>query len=570
MTRLKDEFNPNNSGGSSEGGGDVVVRKPRPTGSARRREQKLTADGKGSSAASLLLGSNEFDQYQRRARMQVEDDEALARVIALEEDEKIAKKMQKDYEDGFQSRPGTSLRNMPAKSETALNLSSSKTQIYRNSKESGLEEASKSHSNLAALVNDEQSLNRTGGFNDLRPGDVDPRAKELRESQQQLARAGSMTQNPTQMQMQMPTPMQVQKNPNESSSQASPSNLRASSTVDHSATSSPSHGVDGSLASDEELDDDDEEEEEDDDPASNSNASLQLQIQELFTYISTFQPETVELVSELKCFIPEYIPAIGDIDPMIKIPPPSMLSAKEGESAVQETPMLGLTMLDEPSAKQSDSAVLDLQLRAASKASTTTTTQQVRSIQLSFSQTPSAAAGQKALAQWVQNVNDLHLHKPPDRVEYSKRMPDIDNLMAEWPGDADDLVSKLQLPSADIDLPLQEYVRLLCIILDIPVYHNRGSSGGPGGVQPQIKGVKAQSSRGAGDKASDPLSSSQTSAKKSHAHVEALHVLFTLFSEFKNSQHFGKVMPYQTFGGAGGFELHGNPAATPDDFLKLW
>lgn len=47
--------------------------------------------------------------------------------------------------------------------------------------------------------------------------------------------------------------------------------------------------------------------------------STQQQIQELYSYISTYQPETVELFPELKCFVPDYIPAIGDIDPMIKV-----------------------------------------------------------------------------------------------------------------------------------------------------------------------------------------------------------------------------------------------------------
>lgn len=67
--------------------------------------------------------------------------------------------------------------------------------------------------------------------------------------------------------------------------------------------------------------------------------------------------------------------------------------------------------------------------------------QQVRSIQLTFSHAPGADVGQKAMAQWVQNVHDLHTHKPPDRVEYSRRMPDIEKLMEEWPQEIDDALS---------------------------------------------------------------------------------------------------------------------------------
>lgn len=64
----------------------------------------------------------------------------------------------------------------------------------------------------------------------------------------------------------------------------------------------------------------------------------------------------MELDHKLKPFIPDYIPAVGDIDAFIKIPRP------DGKAD-----SLGLSVLDEPSAKQSDPTVLDLQLRALSK-----------------------------------------------------------------------------------------------------------------------------------------------------------------------------------------------------------
>ena len=60
--------------------------------------------------------------------------------------------------------------------------------------------------------------------------------------------------------------------------------------------------------------------------------------------------------SDLKPFIPEYVPAIGDIDAFLKVPRPD---GKEDS--------LGLTVLDEPSAKQSDPHVLNLQMRYTSK-----------------------------------------------------------------------------------------------------------------------------------------------------------------------------------------------------------
>ncbi len=72
-------------------------------------------------------------------------------------------------------------------------------------------------------------------------------------------------------------------------------------------------------------------------------------------------------------------------------------------------------------------------------------------------------------------------------------MPDIDTLMQEWPPEFEELLKQVDLPTADMEIPLEQYVDIVCTILDIPVHKSR---------------------------------------------IQALHVLFTLYSEFKNSQHF--------------------------------
>ena len=62
------------------------------------------------------------------------------------------------------------------------------------------------------------------------------------------------------------------------------------------------------------------------------------------------------LETKLKPFIPEYVPAIGDIDAFLKVPRPD---GKEDS--------LGLIVLDEPSSSQSDPNILNLQMRYTSK-----------------------------------------------------------------------------------------------------------------------------------------------------------------------------------------------------------
>lgn len=67
------------------------------------------------------------------------------------------------------------------------------------------------------------------------------------------------------------------------------------------------------------------------------------EIKDLFTFISGYKPQDIEIETKLKPFIPEYIPAVGDIDPFLKVPPPD-----------SKPDYLGLKTLDEPGPKQSD------------------------------------------------------------------------------------------------------------------------------------------------------------------------------------------------------------------------
>lgn len=43
------------------------------------------------------------------------------------------------------------------------------------------------------------------------------------------------------------------------------------------------------------------------------------ELNELFLYIDQFKPLDINLDTELKPFIPDYIPAVGDIDAFIKV-----------------------------------------------------------------------------------------------------------------------------------------------------------------------------------------------------------------------------------------------------------
>lgn len=41
-------------------------------------------------------------------------------------------------------------------------------------------------------------------------------------------------------------------------------------------------------------------------------------------------------------------------------------------------------------------------------------------------------------------------------------MPDIDSLMQEWPGEVEDLLKEINLPTAALQLDLPSYVDIIC------------------------------------------------------------------------------------------------------------
>merc|ERR1719181_576045 len=225
------------------------------------------------------------------------------------------------------------------------------------------------------------------------------------------------------------------------------------------------------------------------DPAEFANLQVSAEIKELFQYITRYKPHNIELETKMRPFIPDYIPAVGDIDPFIKVPRP------DGKAD-----NLGLVALDEPASIQSDPTVLTLQLRAVSKSSGAQP-MLVRSIE-------HAEKDSKAITGWIASIANLHRHKPAPSVRYSKPMPDIEALMQIWPAPIEELLENAALPDADINLDLASYVRVVCSMLDIPVH---GSL------------------------------------------TESLHVLFTLYSDFKANVHFQQQLAgEQQDGGYGG------------------
>ncbi|XP_041969496.1 intraflagellar transport protein 46 homolog isoform X8 [Aricia agestis] len=213
------------------------------------------------------------------------------------------------------------------------------------------------------------------------------------------------------------------------------------------------------------------------------------ELDNLFQYIMKYTPQKIDIEFRLQPFVPDYVPAVGDADALIKVTTPAAgLRAPLPDNVLEFIDNLGLTVLDEPSSEQSDSALLHLQLRAISKTSSAKSTVVTRKIE-------NAEKNPKAIERWIKDVSELHMSKPAPTVTYTNKMPDIDSLMEEWPETMEDTLNEVGFPPANIDCTLSQYVDLVCGIFDIPVHGNTLND-----------------------------------------RIQALHLLFSLYSAVKNSQ----------------------------------
>uniref|UniRef100_A0A8D0EFQ5 Intraflagellar transport protein 46 homolog n=1 Tax=Strix occidentalis caurina TaxID=311401 RepID=A0A8D0EFQ5_STROC len=248
------------------------------------------------------------------------------------------------------------------------------------------------------------------------------------------------------------------------------------------------------------------------------------EIKELFEYIKRYTPKTVDIEHKLQPFIPDFIPAVGDIDAFLKVPRPD-----------GKPDNLGLLVLDEPSTKQSDPTVLSLWLTENSKQHNITQQIKVKSLE-------NAEKNPKAIDNWIESISELHRCKPPATVHYSRPMPDIEALMQEWSPEFEELLGKAGLPTAEMSCDLPEYIDMVC--------GKRGSAAGTGlatlgtGSAPSSEAPSPRApavSMGRGQLRQTlsvaPLSlAAILDIPVYKSRIQPLHVLFSLYSEFKNSQ----------------------------------
>jgi intraflagellar transport protein 46 len=128
---------------------------------------------------------------------------------------------------------------------------------------------------------------------------------------------------------------------------------------------------------------------------------------------------------------------------------------------------LGLVILDEPSIAQSNPQVLRMELRERHEITAPGTESDGYT---GFIEDP--RKDRKGLDSWLESLENIHRRRPPPAIIYSHKMPEVEDLMDLWPPQMEEAIASLPLPTTDIDLGFDDYSRVICALLEIPVKGN--------------------------------------------------------------------------------------------------
>lgn len=84
-----------------------------------------------------------------------------------------------------------------------------------------------------------------------------------------------------------------------------------------------------------------------------------------------------------------------------------------------------------------------------------------------------AAQRPQEVDQWIASVEKVQRTKPLAEVNYKQAMPPLSQLMELWPEEFEDFLAARgsTLPAlSELDVNLKELVKIVCAVLDIPVY----------------------------------------------------------------------------------------------------
>jgi intraflagellar transport protein 46 len=182
----------------------------------------------------------------------------------------------------------------------------------------------------------------------------------------------------------------------------------------------------------------------------------------------------------MKPFIPNFIPSIGEVDAFLKINRP--------DNQLEEQ---GLSVLDEPTINGVDPVIFSLDLSYTGKNKSINPNLIIKTVD-------NAEKKPKEIQSWIDSIGELHQKKMSSSVSYSKNMPDVESLMQVWPERIENLFKEFGFPDCSINMPTDAYAKIICNMLDVPLHK----------------------------------------LHEERSLIEALHLVFSVYDEFKENQHF--------------------------------
>eukprot|EP01083_Nonionella_stella_P149233 473697_1 len=206
-------------------------------------------------------------------------------------------------------------------------------------------------------------------------------------------------------------------------------------------------------------------------PREYDSLNVNNEIRRLFEYIERFKYNEIELETQLKPFIPDYIPSIGNVDSFIK---PTLSTIDYDKQENNEK--LGISYLDEPILNQSDPSTFYLKLSNESKQVSMHKHTKISSI-------VDAEKNTNKIRNWIDNFKQIKDKSLSNNVNIDNlsNMPKVEELMQPFINEKfnkyiNDKRNEKEdvdiIPSHHINLSLKEYAKIICNILDIPVQND--------------------------------------------------------------------------------------------------
>ncbi|KAH0577554.1 Intraflagellar transport complex B protein 46 [Spironucleus salmonicida] len=199
-----------------------------------------------------------------------------------------------------------------------------------------------------------------------------------------------------------------------------------------------------------------------DEPSDNFATLTNDRLLELFR---TFVPTELMLETLFVPFLPDYQPAIGDVDPFIKVGRPD-----------GKLEPLGLIVLDEPCNNQSEPTILESMLEAKTKPiarskDKTTIKSNKKDKKSQDAKIKAIDYDKEIIHDWVDKVEKIHQTQGSAEYNYSVPVPSA-TILELWDTEMESIIKTIDLPKPSIELSIEQYAKVCCLILDIPVGPN--------------------------------------------------------------------------------------------------